>query len=662
MDSGSLPTLSYRSSDGNEDGSKESNKTAVRHTRGAKRILKEWFSSHSEYPYPSEGEKAMLRQQTGLSRRQITYWFTNARRRGVRDQADLPCARSAPAVAIPDAAKELGNMDPLSRWRHTPPDEDGTSLDAIIQAIESGAHANLDPESGLAATAPPTAPASSFGSSGSCPSSHSGARSYSSGSAVSTASRRRRGRRRQKLQLRQSEPEDAASRIYQCTFCTDSFKSKYDWTRHEGTLHLALDKWTCLPFGPRHLDDTAKARCAFCDIEDPSDVHLQSHEPGKCMVKPLDARVFYRKDHLRQHVRTAHGVTEMPRSMDGWRSKIVKVNSRCGFCGSTFTTWPERNDHLADHFQSGALMKDWKGCRGLDPAIALMVENAMPPYLIGIESNNPEPFSATTSRNPYGSRPDYPVAPTHFETLIAQLGDYVRRVLQTNVVLSDDVLRRQARLIMFGDDDPWNQTPADNSEWLGMFKKGYGLVASPGNLPTEPGADPGMACQSPELALLPGVDWSGPFTMANMQQAAALDFGLVPFQPYKEPALPDQSVSEALCPGPAVPWAWQTPECLAEFRQMCQSQTQVLAQDEGPHAADANLCSLTCLLDSAGLCLQNDKLESMVLERREVSDRIPICAEAQNGFNSLGQADVYSGEHIMPFPTSWEWGPRDLMG
>ena len=42
---------------------------------------------------------------------------------------------------------------------------------------------------------------------------------------------------------------DEKKRMFQCTFCTDTFKSKYDWTRHEKSLHLSLEKWICAPSG-----------------------------------------------------------------------------------------------------------------------------------------------------------------------------------------------------------------------------------------------------------------------------------------------------------------------------------------------------------------------------------------------------------------------------
>lgn len=43
--------------------------------------LKSWFYSHKSHPYPSEDQKTIMMENTGLSRGQINNWFTNARRR-----------------------------------------------------------------------------------------------------------------------------------------------------------------------------------------------------------------------------------------------------------------------------------------------------------------------------------------------------------------------------------------------------------------------------------------------------------------------------------------------------------------------------------------------------------------------------------------------------
>jgi hypothetical protein len=49
----------------------------------AVKTLKTWMFSpqHVQYPYPNEQEKLELMQQTGLTRKQLTNWFTNSRKR-----------------------------------------------------------------------------------------------------------------------------------------------------------------------------------------------------------------------------------------------------------------------------------------------------------------------------------------------------------------------------------------------------------------------------------------------------------------------------------------------------------------------------------------------------------------------------------------------------
>lgn len=44
-------------------------------------ILRAWFQDHLDHPYPTEEEKQMFIQQTGLTMNQISNWFINARRR-----------------------------------------------------------------------------------------------------------------------------------------------------------------------------------------------------------------------------------------------------------------------------------------------------------------------------------------------------------------------------------------------------------------------------------------------------------------------------------------------------------------------------------------------------------------------------------------------------
>lgn len=134
----------------------------------------------------------------------------------------------------------------------------------------------------------------------------------------------------------------------------------------------------------------------------------------------------------------------------------------------------------------------------------------MPPYLIGSESVSPQPFSATntaTWRDWTGDGPlaaDFPMEgdlsgkhaeptgpfncsgfgskATCWEILTVRLGRYASNMAKQGVVLTDEMLQREARLLLYDCDDPWNQTAADNPEWLDLFKKAHGLDYIPTTL------------------------------------------------------------------------------------------------------------------------------------------------------------------------------------
>ncbi|KAI5288747.1 hypothetical protein KEM55_008994 [Ascosphaera atra] len=82
-------------------------------------ILRAWFSQHIDHPYPSEEDKQMLINQTGLSISQISNWFINARRRqlpALRQQARASSAASAAAAArrTPSDANERASRSPAA--------------------------------------------------------------------------------------------------------------------------------------------------------------------------------------------------------------------------------------------------------------------------------------------------------------------------------------------------------------------------------------------------------------------------------------------------------------------------------------------------------------------------------------------------------------------
>lgn len=137
--------------------------------------------------------------------------------------------------------------------------------------------------------------------------SHNSAYSHSSrnslGSFNSLKSKERRRRRRMPTRTPRLSLDDGP-RLFQCTFCTDRFKSKYDWSRHEKSLHLSLEKWICAPLGDVITSSASGQRqCVYCDELDPSKEHLDAHNHRTCEEKGREGRTFYRKDHLRQHLR-----------------------------------------------------------------------------------------------------------------------------------------------------------------------------------------------------------------------------------------------------------------------------------------------------------------------------------------------------------------------
>ncbi|KAJ5358069.1 hypothetical protein N7541_005227 [Penicillium brevicompactum] len=465
-------------------------------------------------------------------------------------------------------------LSPLDRWKNSPPETEAAQLSDIVNSVtiaNSQGTLSIQPSSQGSTSSQrrrrshrPTASVTatdstrSSGSSSSTSSAHSFASSLSGSfgrfyAGVATGRRRRRQRKKSPAPSGYAVKQPP-TRPYQCTFCTDTFKTKHDWVRHENTLHLSLESWTCAPFGPTYNDGASPPRCVFCNIENPSENHTGDHRFWECQEKPSCFRKFYRKDHLFQHLRLIHGTEKGITLVETWSSEVTHVNLRCGFCTATFTQWADRNRHLAAHFREGFLMKEWKGCRGLDPAVALAVENAMPPYLIGAESTGIDPFSASkrcpntyvansqSSVNECCSQQGDP-QPTPFELLTERLIRFVRERQATGVAITDDCIQREARSFVYGDEDPWNQTAADNLDWLQLFKDGMGLGSSPSSINHD------ASEVSPEASF--PLPWT-----TNMASSSALQG-------------PTSSCIRTLGSpvDPWMPWAWQSPECLAEFRR-----------------------------------------------------------------------------------------------
>ncbi|KAK9325780.1 homeobox KN domain-containing protein [Lipomyces orientalis] len=64
-------------------------------------ILRNWLNAHVQHPYPTEEEKTMFMQQTGLTMNQISNWFINARRRRLPALNKEAAAVAAGAIGTP---------------------------------------------------------------------------------------------------------------------------------------------------------------------------------------------------------------------------------------------------------------------------------------------------------------------------------------------------------------------------------------------------------------------------------------------------------------------------------------------------------------------------------------------------------------------------------
>jgi hypothetical protein len=162
-------------------------------------------------------------------------------------------------------------------------------------------------------------------------------------------------------------------------------------------------------------------------------------------------------------------------------------------------------------------MRDWQGGHGFDDNIAARLTNALPPYYLATESQSLVPFSATSAEakdhfaqisartagafvedagpvttvdhnQPFGLSQQ--VGSLHTPALLdsrarsaeafadilaSHLARFALEYRQAGVYLSDDMLQREARQVLYSSDDPWNQTIADSPMWLREFRDKHGL-------------------------------------------------------------------------------------------------------------------------------------------------------------------------------------------
>ncbi|RDA90644.1 hypothetical protein CP533_6836 [Ophiocordyceps camponoti-saundersi (nom. inval.)] len=309
--------------------SKRSSSRSVRRTQ----VLRDWFARNLDHPYPTDEEKTALADESGLSRTQVINWFTNARRRS-RQSAHHAASRAAlNGVGSPMTPSLLSAMTPLERWRNTPPEGAHVSESAIHQALSHRADAparrllrdgaGADGGESVVLGGGNGYPYSADGSVSANPYSHFSGdnneatwppRSSEDPFSVTTRNTRGSGRTRH-----------AKPRTFTCGYCSRTFSKKYDWLRHERSLHAPGDvSWICAV--PLQASQSFllwrlghdQPECVFCGQVSPTEEHFHSHEFEACSKRAVQDRSFSRKDHMWQHLYKFHGC----RKWEGWKPDL----------------------------------------------------------------------------------------------------------------------------------------------------------------------------------------------------------------------------------------------------------------------------------------------------------------------------------------------------
>ena len=155
--------------------------------------------------------------------------------------------------------------------------------------------------------------------------------------------------------------DESSSKPYQCThidsngkYCLHEFGNSTDWKRHEET-HWPQKRWKCLIQG-----SNSTVSCHICSGSiDLAGQQLINHHARCVSMTHRKGHSFLRKDKLKDHVKTCH---DCMANIDTWYEDVVSDWKRqCGFCGSMFTEWDTRCEHVGQHFMEGKRMiPDWK--------------------------------------------------------------------------------------------------------------------------------------------------------------------------------------------------------------------------------------------------------------------------------------------------------------
>lgn len=135
-------------------------------------------------------------------------------------------------------------------------------------------------------------------------------------------------------------------------------------------------------------------------------------------------------------------------------------------------------------------MMQWSGTHGFEPHIEKLVENFIPPYLVGHERLTMDPYVARPRNIPGTEACSTDTGHDHSERdsvdrlnhdsncwsrLESELANYVAEQKALGVIPTDKMLQDHARLQVYGTVEEWDWTAADNQVWLDAFRCEQGI-------------------------------------------------------------------------------------------------------------------------------------------------------------------------------------------
>ncbi|KAF2824783.1 hypothetical protein CC86DRAFT_295586 [Ophiobolus disseminans] len=366
----------------------------------SRQILEDEFAAN---PYPCGWEMDIIAHQANLEVKKVRNWFNNTRARKKDEDADPvdhelsnELGQSLKGKLSRDSLEALEALDKLEDDDTQPPQPLAVYLaqsyqeEAVASAVQaaidvsplSGSSDYDDAWSGSRQGRRGSVITSVASSEGTALTTYTVSSSGSRSNISSFGRDRRRGRRRMawkespynsrpKFNGVNSAGEPQKDLPFFCTFCPRAFKTRYEWVRHEDSVHALRTTWICCD-----TKNTPLESCPFCGQIRPDDDHMAGHKYHQCRSKPESQRTFYRRDHFVQHLHHVHFTnTKHPSVRAGCQARLLNEEAHnfgckelamkwrrfgapmkrddpmlhCGMCGKISRDWAERSIHVAEH-------------------------------------------------------------------------------------------------------------------------------------------------------------------------------------------------------------------------------------------------------------------------------------------------------------------------